>query len=69
METSAWPVFSFSVDLGTITPGAQVDPVVWSLGLVRDPLVTYTANGPEQSRSAYYWSTYSSIEGVVCSEL
>ncbi len=67
METSAWPAFSFSVDLGIITPGAQVDPVVWSLGLVRDPLVTYTANGPEQSRRAYYWSKYSSVEQAVCS--
>ncbi len=68
METSGgWPAFSFSVDLGTITSGAQVDPVVWTLGLVRDPLVTYTVDGSEQSRRAYYWSNYSSPEEVVCS--
>ncbi|KAF9444696.1 hypothetical protein P691DRAFT_677102 [Macrolepiota fuliginosa MF-IS2] len=56
------PVFAFSVDLGTVSPGDQLDPVVVALGLVRDPLVTYT---DAQSRSGYYMSAYSSIDQVI----
>ncbi|KAF9443524.1 hypothetical protein P691DRAFT_787943 [Macrolepiota fuliginosa MF-IS2] len=62
-----FPVFSFSVDLGTVSPGSQPDPVVVALGVVRDPLVTYLAEpeSPPTSRSGYYWSAYSDIEEAI----
>ncbi|KAF7783395.1 hypothetical protein Agabi119p4_1419 [Agaricus bisporus var. burnettii] len=60
-----WPVFSFAIDLGSITPTTQPDPVVWALGLVRDPLVNYSAGSGFQSRIGYYWSAYHSIDDVI----
>ena len=60
-------MLSFSIDLGTVSPVNQPDPVVWALGLVRDPLVTYTIDGFTQKRTAYYWSNYADIDEVVCS--
>ncbi|KAF7783408.1 hypothetical protein Agabi119p4_1432 [Agaricus bisporus var. burnettii] len=63
---SNWPVFSFAIDLGLITPSAQPEPVVWALGLVRDPLVNYaTEPGSFQLRTGYYWSAYHSIDDVI----
>ncbi|KAF9443528.1 hypothetical protein P691DRAFT_778832 [Macrolepiota fuliginosa MF-IS2] len=60
-----WPVFAFSVDIGTVSPGSQPDPVVVALGLVHDPLVTYATDIFTQRRSGYYWSAYSSIDQVI----
>ncbi|KXN87094.1 hypothetical protein AN958_09304 [Leucoagaricus sp. SymC.cos] len=58
-----WPVFSHAVDLGTISPGSQPDPVVWALGLVRDPLLVYSTL--MQARTGYYWSAYSDVDAVI----
>ncbi|EKM77069.1 hypothetical protein AGABI1DRAFT_108435 [Agaricus bisporus var. burnettii JB137-S8] len=62
---SKWPVFTFAIDLGSITPTTQPDPVVWALGLVRDPLVNYSAGSGFQSRIGYYWSAYRGIDDVI----
>ncbi|XP_006457506.1 hypothetical protein AGABI2DRAFT_123370 [Agaricus bisporus var. bisporus H97] len=62
---SKWPGFCFGIDLGSIDPTTQPDPVVWALGLVRDPLVNYSAESGFQRRIGYYWSAYRSIDDVI----
>ncbi|KAJ3568312.1 hypothetical protein NP233_g5795 [Leucocoprinus birnbaumii] len=62
-----WPVFSFSVDLGPIPSGDQPDPVVWTIGLVRDPILTY----PDvdklrlKNQTGHYWSRFPNISSVI----
>ncbi|KAF8993231.1 hypothetical protein BDQ17DRAFT_1331822 [Cyathus striatus] len=58
-----WPVLAFRVDLGTITQTS--DPVVWSLGLVREPVIQYTTPVNVQLRSSYYWSAYNAVDDIV----
>jgi hypothetical protein len=58
-------VFSFAIDLGSITPNNQPDPVVWAVGLVRDPLVNYVIESGFQRRTGFYWSAYQRIDDVV----
>jgi len=60
-----WPVFALAHDLGEVT-GSSTEPVVFSIGHVRDPAIEYiTANGVLQSRSSYFWSQYSSVDDVI----
>ncbi|KAJ3568846.1 hypothetical protein NP233_g5446 [Leucocoprinus birnbaumii] len=58
-----WPAFSYAVDLGTMTSGSQPDPVLWAIGLVRDPLLSYPSI--PRSQTGFYWLTYSNITNVV----
>ncbi|KAH8823811.1 hypothetical protein DL96DRAFT_1615536 [Flagelloscypha sp. PMI_526] len=59
-----WPVLAISVDLGNIVNSTS--PVVWSLGLVREPVVQFTtAPGKMEQRSAFYQSKFSSIEAAI----
>ncbi len=53
-------MFSFAVDMGSVNPGDHPDPVVWTIGLIRNPLIAYSAGGSVQDRSAYYRLNYSS---------
>lgn len=54
---SPYPVFAISVDLGTIA--ATTEPLVWTMGMTRDPAVTYTgASGAPQPRSPYWASQF-----------
>ena len=57
-------VFATAVDLGNIQ--ATSEPIVWAVGVVRDPVVQFTNSaGQMEARSAYYWSNYSTIHDVV----
>lgn len=58
-----WPVFAHAVDLGTISPQSQPDPVVWAVGVVRDPLLTFPRIS--QNRTGFFWSAYSDIGSVI----
>ncbi|KAJ3568310.1 hypothetical protein NP233_g5793 [Leucocoprinus birnbaumii] len=58
-----WPVFSFAVDLGTLSSTSQPDPVLWAIGIVEDSLVTYPL--PPSSQVAYYWTKYLDDASVV----
>ncbi|KAH8111927.1 DUF1793-domain-containing protein [Phellopilus nigrolimitatus] len=52
-----------AVNLGNIT--AATDPVVYAVGVVRDPVIRYTnAKVQIEQRSAYYWSQFSDIQDV-----
>ncbi|KAH9914017.1 uncharacterized protein B0H18DRAFT_151561 [Fomitopsis serialis] len=55
-----WPVFPISVDLGSV---AFVDsPVVWAVGYVRDPSISYTLSGNTESLRPYYTTQYPTTE-------
>ena len=59
-----WSVFGLAVDLGTIQ--STTSPVTWSIGLVRDPSISYTTpNGTVQQRRPYYVTQYQSVEDAV----
>lgn len=61
MDISCHKVFAFAHDLGTVE-AAQTTPVVYAIGLVRDPAVQYTlAGGVTQARSLYFWSRWSTV--------
>ena len=52
------PVFALSTDLGTIQ--ATQSPVVWTVGHITDPAISYTdTSGVTTQRSLYYKSQYS----------
>ena len=52
------------MDLGNIQTTSE--PVVWAVGVVRDPVVQFTnSDGQTEAGSAYYWSNYSNIHNVV----
>lgn len=59
-----WPVFALAHDLGTIS--ATSEPVVFSIGHVRDPAIEYLiANDATQNRSLFFWSRAPSIANAV----
>lgn len=63
-----WPVFALAHSLGSVSTAS--DPVLYSIGHVRDPAIEYiVANGALQSRSAYFWSAYSSVPALVSDRL
>lgn len=55
---------SFALDLGNVTSTAT--QVVFALGLVRDPVLTYLRDDNViQNRSALWWLTWNSVESAV----
>ncbi|TBU41779.1 hypothetical protein BD309DRAFT_964560 [Dichomitus squalens] len=57
-------VFAIAIDLGTIT--STSDPVTWSVGYVRDPVISYTtATGATQQRRPLWATQYSSVADVI----
>ncbi|TFK82313.1 DUF1793-domain-containing protein [Polyporus arcularius HHB13444] len=59
-----WPVFAFAHDLGTVSSAS--DPVVFSVGHVRDPVLQYViVNNAVQTRSSYFWTRYASIGDAI----
>ena len=64
---SAAEGLGISVDIGTIQPGIESNPVVYTIGVVRDPVIQYTnGNNEPEERRAYYWANFTSINDVVC---
>ncbi|KIK51199.1 hypothetical protein GYMLUDRAFT_181751 [Collybiopsis luxurians FD-317 M1] len=61
-----WPIFAFSQDLGNISSTSL--PVVWALGLVRDPDISYasTATTRNQPRCPYFFTKYPEVATAVC---
>lgn len=60
-----WPVFGLAHDLGAVTSASE--PVLFSVGHIRDPAIQYiVAGGGTQPRSLYFWSQISSAAAVVC---
>ncbi|KAF5360446.1 hypothetical protein D9756_005173 [Leucocoprinus leucothites] len=63
INAANWPVFSYAVDLGTLSPGSQPEPIVWAIGLVRNPLLRYP--GLPRDQTGFYWSVYSDISSMI----
>ncbi|TFK71714.1 DUF1793-domain-containing protein [Pluteus cervinus] len=57
------PVFAVAVDLGSITQ--TQNPVAWTLGLVRQPVVRYSSDQIREERSPYYQSQYNNASQMV----
>lgn len=63
-QTSPFEVFAFALDLGNIT--STPEPIVWSIGVVRKPVISYvTETGKSQSRAPYFLIEYNSISDAV----
>ncbi|TFK38776.1 hypothetical protein BDQ12DRAFT_683316 [Crucibulum laeve] len=58
-----WPVLAFAVDLGNITQTST--PLVWAIGVVRDPLVRYVKGTGVEVRSSYFRAKYDSINAAL----
>lgn len=66
--TSDFVVLGISVNLGTNTN--FLTPVVWGLGLVRDPVIEYAVSAGStttQNRSSYFWTEFDTISDAVSS--
>ncbi|ETW83902.1 hypothetical protein HETIRDRAFT_449514 [Heterobasidion irregulare TC 32-1] len=61
-----WPVFAFAHNLGTVS--VATDPVIFTVGHVRDPAVQYIVTGGAlQDRSVYFQSQFSSVADAISS--
>ncbi|CAA7266374.1 unnamed protein product [Cyclocybe aegerita] len=60
---SNWPVLAIAMDLGSITQTST--PVVWAIGLLRDPVIRYVRDAGIESRTSYFWTKYQSIGDAV----
>ncbi|EJD43842.1 DUF1793-domain-containing protein [Auricularia subglabra TFB-10046 SS5] len=59
-----WPVFAFAKDLGSIS--CLSDPLVFSIGHVRDPVAKYILEGGAlQERAPYFMTEFGSFTDVV----
>ncbi|GJE94471.1 hypothetical protein PsYK624_106410 [Phanerochaete sordida] len=59
--SDAFNVFAISMDLGEVT--TTTDPVVWAVGMVRDPAVqAVTATGAQETRSPYWRTTGTAVD-------
>ncbi|KAF8869185.1 hypothetical protein BD779DRAFT_1458126, partial [Infundibulicybe gibba] len=59
-----WPGFALSADFGNIS--AISTPVVWALGVVRDPAIHYGfGDGSTQQRSSFFWTQYNTIGDAI----
>ena len=59
---------AIALDLGTIQSTSE--PIVWAVGVMRDPVIQYTnASGQREERSAYYWANYTTIHDTVANSL
>ncbi|KAF9259185.1 hypothetical protein L218DRAFT_1004159 [Marasmius fiardii PR-910] len=56
-------VFAHAFNFGNITRSST--PAVWSLGLVRDPVVTYSAGAIAETRSPYFRTQFENVEDAV----
>ena len=66
---SPFTVYAISNDLGAVG-GTPTDPVVWAIGMLRDPVVQFsTATGAVEQRVPYWRSKFSLYQDIVCLQL
>ncbi|KAL1694460.1 hypothetical protein GGG16DRAFT_122510 [Schizophyllum commune] len=62
--SDSFPVFAFAHDLGDVKDATE--PIVMSIGLVREPAVQYVVSGNSmQDRSLYFWTEYGSVGDLI----
>ena len=55
-----------AVDIGTVEASSSSEPVVFTIGVVRDPDIKFVNSQTNQEdRSAFYWSEFTNIQDVV----
>ena len=53
------------MDVGAVT-STPTDPLVYAVGVVRDPVVQYMNKQVQlEARSSYFWGTYSNVHDLV----
>ncbi|KAL0063806.1 hypothetical protein AAF712_009251 [Marasmius tenuissimus] len=60
---SNWPVLAYAFDLGNIT--STTSPTVLSLGLIRDPVVSYSTSLNKNDRSPYFRTRFDDVGEAV----
>jgi len=58
-----WPVLALALDLGNISQTSK--PLVFALGLVRDPVAQYQTADGLQNRSQLWWTRWGNISAAV----
>jgi hypothetical protein len=58
-----FPVFGFAHDLGVIS--AASTPVLFSVGHIHDPALSFETSVGLQNRSSYFWSKYSTATDLI----
>ncbi|KAL4261602.1 Glutaminase GtaA [Pleurotus pulmonarius] len=58
-----WPVFAISANLGTITSTSS--PVVWCIGLVRDPSIVAWNGASSEDRHPYFKTRYQDVSSAI----
>ncbi|KAL1722415.1 hypothetical protein EV715DRAFT_270417 [Schizophyllum commune] len=62
--SDSFPVFAFAHDLGDVKDAT--DPIVMTIGLVREPAVQYVVGGNKmQDRSLFFWTEYGSVGDLI----
>ncbi|KAK0500754.1 hypothetical protein EDD18DRAFT_1434674 [Armillaria luteobubalina] len=56
-------VLSHAINLSNITSTAS--SVVWALGLVRDPVISFNSTSVISNRSSYFWTAYNTISDAI----
>ena len=60
---SNWPVLAHAFDLGNIT--SSTSPTVLSLGLVRDPVISYSTREKTTTLSPYFRTRFNDVGDAV----
>lgn len=62
-------VLGIMVDVGSVS-STPTDPLVYAVGVVRDPVVQYMNKQVQlETRSSYFWGTYSNVHDLVRSAM
>ncbi|KAL1706445.1 hypothetical protein EV121DRAFT_278880 [Schizophyllum commune] len=62
--SDSFPVFAFAHALGDVKDATE--PIVMSIGLVREPAVQYVVGGNKmQDRSLFFWTEYGSVGDLI----
>ncbi|KAK0481474.1 hypothetical protein IW261DRAFT_1681366, partial [Armillaria novae-zelandiae] len=56
-------VLSHAINLSNITGTAS--SVVWAIGLVRDPVISFNSTSVISDRSSYFWTAYNTISDAI----
>ncbi|KAK0233832.1 hypothetical protein IW262DRAFT_113460 [Armillaria fumosa] len=60
-------VLGHAVNLNNIT--STTSSVVWAIGLVRDPVISFSSTSANNSRSSYFWTAYNTVSDAIDSFL
>ena len=64
---SPFDTVGIAVDVGTVEASSSSEPVIFAIGVVRDPVIKFVNSQTlqEEDRSAFCWSEFTNIHDVV----